>query len=133
MRLGSNRAAVEKSSHTFSRSDGAVQCPITRKAGSVWMKLTFDAPKRKVALGGRSVTRSREELLEDARREREARLQHKERTGGALRVQAAWRGARSRAALRAAVAARWRTRFGDAGQRLDGCVRARVGSHRRLS
>ena len=98
------------------------------------MKPTFDAPaKRKVALGGRSVTRSREELLEEARREREARLQHKERTGGALRVQAAWRGARGRATLRSAVAARWRTRFGDAGHRLDGCVRARVGSHRRLS
>jgi hypothetical protein len=107
----------------------------------------FSGAKRKVDLRGRSAdataSKSKEQLLQEARREREARAAHKAATQGATRIQARVlraslaRGARSRAhalkralfrahAVRTGCVARrararraWRAAYGDSGEALD--------------
>jgi hypothetical protein len=78
--------------------------------------------KRKVDLRGTTLHKSREELLEDARREREARQRLKERNTAALRLQAAWRGGRGRLALRGALRDQLCACYGDSAERLSRCV-----------
>ena len=72
-----------------------------------------DGGKRKIDLRGRSAetSKSREALLEEARREREARSAAKRRGTAALRLQAAWRGGRARAQLRGVERAAFIVRY----------------------
>ena len=68
------------------------------------------AGKRKmVSMAGQSAgaVKSREQLLEEARREREARQQAKKREGAAIKLQSAWRGHTCRKALRASLRKDW--------------------------
>lgn len=57
--------------------------------------------RRAVSMAGQSAgaVKSREQLLEEARREREARQHAKKRESAAVRLQSAWRGHRCRLAL----------------------------------
>jgi Spy/CpxP family protein refolding chaperone len=61
--------------------------------------------RRVTSMAGQSAgtVKTKEQLLEDARKEREARQQAKRRDTAALRIQSVWRGRRDRRAVRAAL------------------------------
>ena len=65
--------------------------------------------QQKVSLSGRSkgVAESREEILERARRERDARRQKKIEDGAALCIQSSWRSYWARVVLRGECRASW--------------------------
>ena len=61
--------------------------------------------RRVTSMAGQSAgtVKTKEQLLEDARKEREARQHAKRRDIAALRIQSVWRGRRDRRAVRAAL------------------------------
>lgn len=75
------------------------------------------ATKRKVDLRGAAAEKTRDQLLAEARKEREERAAGRRANAAALRVQACWRGARSRARERDAARAAWHAAFGAGGER----------------
>lgn len=85
--------------------------------------------QQKVSLSGRSkgVAESREEILERARRERDARRRRKVEQGAALCIQAAWRSYWGRVVVRESWRHSWIERWGDCVSSIGGDAGACMG------
>lgn len=77
---------------------------------------------KSVNLRGKSEQKSREQILQEARKEREARQRQRLQQVSAINIQKVWRGSRVRAQERAKLRREWTDAFANAGEGSYGCV-----------